>query len=294
MKSVVFCAVCLTAAAPVHAGDPAEERSDDIIVLRRCIVDHDRTTSLGSPLHGVMKECLVEVGSEVKPGQLLGRLEDDDIRAEIQMHEVEAGSDIAIRLSQNKSDLAQSRLSRTSKLVQRNAASREEFVQTRLEAEAAALDIENAKFRREIAGVQLRHAKALLKAREFVSPHGGLVTAVFKRAGEPVAPNTAVFKVVDADHLSITGQVDVVDAWRVRVGQPVRIIPDIAGADLAVEREVFTGKVDFIDTQIDPMSQTCKVLAKCDNRGRLLRGGMEARMEIETKSTRLADADPGR
>jgi hypothetical protein len=62
----------------------------------------------------------------------------------------------------------------------------------------------------------------------------------------------------------------------------VRIIPEIAGADLAVEREVFTGRIFFIDTRVDPLSQTCKVLVKCANRDRLLRAGLEARMEIQT------------
>jgi RND family efflux transporter MFP subunit len=264
------------------AAGPSDSRSDEVVVLRRCTVDHERISSLGSMLYGVLKECLVEPGAEVKEGQVIGRLEDQDARAELQMRQVEAGSDIDIRLSESKSLLAHNKLKITSTLIRRNAASQEEFMQHRLEAEAASLEVENAKHRHLLAEAQLLHAKAVLSAREFVSPHAGVVTAVFKRRGEPVAPNIPIFRIVDADHLLVTGQVDVVDVYRLHVGQPVKIVPDIAGADLAVEHEVFTGKVDFIDTQIDPVSQTCKVLAKCDNRGRLLRAGMEARMEIMT------------
>jgi RND family efflux transporter MFP subunit len=261
---------------------PDGDESDGVIVLRRCVVDHERVSLVGSSLNGVLKECLVEPGTDVKAGQILGRLEDRDVRAEVRLRQVEAGSDIEIRLSENKSALAHNRLKVTSLLARRNAASQEELMQHRLEAEAATLEIENAKHRRELAEAQLHLAKAVLNTREFVSPHAGVVTAVLKHPGETVTPNMPVFKVVDADHLLVTGRVDVVDVWRVRVGQPVRIVPDIAGADLAVEREVFTGKIDFIDTQIDPLSQTCKVFAKCDNRGRLLRAGMEARMEFPT------------
>jgi RND family efflux transporter MFP subunit len=264
------------------AADPTQDQSEGVIVLRRCVVDHERVSLVGSSLNGVLKECVVEPGTEVKEGQLLGRLEDRDVRAEVQLREVEAGSDIEIRLSENKSALAHNRLKVTTLLARRNAASQEELMQHRLEAEAATLEVENAKHRRELAEAQLHLAKAVLGTREFASPHAGVVTAILKRRGEPVTPNMPVFKVVDADHLLVTGRVDVVDVWRVRVGQPVRIVPDIAGADLPVEREVFTGKIDFIDTQIDPMSQTCKVLAKCDNRRRLLRAGMEARMEFPT------------
>jgi RND family efflux transporter MFP subunit len=268
------------------ASDRAPERSDGVIVLRRCLIDHERITSVGPSSFGILKECFVEPGAEVKPGQILGRLEDEDVRAEVQLRETAATSDIDIRLSESKNALAQNRLKLTATLVQRNAASREEFMQQRLEAEATALEIENARHRRQLAEAQLRQAKAMLHARELVSPHAGVVTEVLKRPREPVAPNLPIFRVVEVDHLLVTGQIDVVDVWRLRVGQPVKIIPEIAGADLPLEREVFSGRISFIDTRVDPLSQTCKVLAKCENRNRLLRAGLEARMEIVAGGSR--------
>jgi membrane fusion protein (multidrug efflux system) len=273
------------------ASDPAAERSDEVVVLRRCLVDHERISLVGPSSFGVLKECFVEPGVEVKQGQILGRLEDEDMRAEVQLREAAVTSDIDIRLSESKNAMAQNRLRVTASLLQRNAASREEFTQQRLEAEATALEIENAKHRRQLAEAQLRQAKALLHARELVSPHAGVVTEVLKRPSEPVSPNLPVFRIVEVDHLLVTGQVDVVDVWRLRVGQPVKIIPEIAGADLALEREVFPGRISFIDTRVDPLSQTCKVLAKCENRDRLLRAGLEARMEILTGGSTAEAAD---
>ena len=266
---------------PAVGSDRAPDRSDEVIVLRRCLIDHERISSVGASAYGILKECFVEPGVEVKQGQILGRLEDEDVRAEVQLRETAATSDIDIRLSESKNALAQNRLKLTATLMQRNAASREEFTQQRLEAEATALEIENAKHRRQLAEAQLRQAKALLRARELISPHAGVVTEVLKRPSEPVAPNLPIFRVVEVDHLLVTGQIDVVDIWRLRVGQPVKIIPEIAGADLPLEREVFSGRISFIDTRVDPLSQTCKVLAKCENRNRLLRAGLEARMEIQ-------------
>jgi RND family efflux transporter MFP subunit len=277
-------------ASRVDAVDPAGARSEEVVVLRRCTIDYERISMVGSSLFGILKECFVEPGSQVKEGQVLGRLVDADARAELQLRELEAESDIDVRLSENKEALASHRLKSATALLQRNALSRMEYTQQRLEAEAAALDIENAKRRRRLAEAQARQARAMLQSREFVSPHAGVVTAVLKRRGEPVAPNVPLFRVVDVDHLVVTGQVDVVDVWRIQVDQPVTIIPDIAGADLPVEREVFPGRIVFIDTHIDPMSQSCKVLAKCDNRHQLLRAGLEARMEIPTKRKETGSA----
>jgi RND family efflux transporter MFP subunit len=264
--------------------DPAGERSEGLVVLRHCLVDHERSAAVGPALFGILKECLVEPGDEVREGQVMGRLEDEDARAEVQLRETEATSSVDLRLCESRNSLAQNRLKITGSLLKRNAASREEFTQQRLEAEATALEIENARHRRELAEAQLRHARAMLHAREFVSPQAGIVTEVLKRPSEPVAPNLPVFRIVDVDHLLVTGQVDVVDVWHLHAGQAVRIVPEIAGADLALEREVFEGRIFFIDPRVDPVSQTCKVLARCENRRRLLRAGLEVRMEIPTDS----------
>jgi RND family efflux transporter MFP subunit len=277
-------------ASRVDAVDPAGARSEDVVVLRRCTIDYEQVSLVGSSLVGILKECSVEPGTPVKAGQVLGRLMDADVRAELELRELEANSDIDIRLSENKEALAGHRLKSATALLHRNALSRLDYTQQHLEAEAAALDVENAKRRRRVAEAQARQARAALRARELVSPHEGVVTAVLKRRGEPVAPNVPVFRVVDVDHLVVTGAVDVVDVWRLQVGQPVTIIPDVAGADLPVEREVFPGRLVFIDTHVDPMSQSCKVLAKCENRHRLLRAGLEARMEILTASPTSASA----
>ena len=267
-------------ASPVDAVDPAGARSEDVVVLRRCTIDYEQVSSVGASLFGILNECSVEPGSQVKAGQVLGRLVDADARAELELRELAANSDIDIRLNENKEALARNRLNSATALMNRKALSRMDYTQQRLEAEAAGLDVENAKLRRQVAEAQARQARAALRLREFVSPHGGVVTAVLKRRGEPVAPNFPLIKVVDVDHLVVTGLVDVVDVWRIHVGQAVTIIADIAGADLPVEHEVFPGRIVFIDTHIDPMSQSCKVLANCDNRNRLLRAGLEARMEI--------------
>ena len=97
---------------------------------------------------------------------------------------------------------------------------------------------------------------------------------------------------VDTERLQITGHVDITDSWRLRIGQSVRVVPEISGADLPVEREVFPGRIVFIDTHIDPMNQTCKVLVNVDNRGGLLRAGLEARMEIDPRATADPKAPP--
>jgi|GEM_PF-1884942 len=280
---------------PADAADPVDP-SAEVVVLRRCPIDYERSATLGSSQYGVIQECLVVPGDRVQAGQVLGRMRDDELRAELKLRELEAKSDVEIRLSEARNAQASIRLRTTQSLVRRNAASVEDYNLHKMEAEAASIAVEQAKHSRELAKVRLEQAHAQVRAREFVSPYDGVVVAVLKRQGEPVAPNEPIFKVVDPARLQVTGQADITESWRLQVGQSVRVVPDIAGADLPVEHEAFAGRIVFIDSHIDPMTQTCKILVNLDNRGGRLRSGLETRLEIDprppTAGTALSGARP--
>jgi RND family efflux transporter MFP subunit len=276
--SVVIALVAILV-GPAIAEDP--DPSAEVIVLKRCVIDYETSTAVGSSLHGMLQDCLVAPGDRVEAGQLLGCLRDDDARAELRLRELEAASDVTIRLSAAREAAAKNKMARTATLLRRNAASQEEYNLHRLEAEAASMEVEQARHKHALAQVQLRQAEASVRARALICPHEGVVIGLFKRRGEPVAPNEVIFRVVDPRSLDVAGQVDVVDLWRLKVGQPVKVVPELAGADLAVEREVFHGRVAFVDTHVDPLTRTCKVVARVANRGNLLRAGLEARMEID-------------
>ena len=64
---------------------------------------------------------------------------------------------------------------------------------------------------------------------------------------------------------------------------PVRVMPEVEGDDLPIEREVFDGRISFVDSEIDPATRTCRVFAEVENRGGLLRSGLECRMEIDQR-----------
>lgn len=280
----------LAAGAAPPADNDLSDPSADVLIVRRCPIEYERSASIGPAQFGMIQDCLVAPGERVKAGQVLGRLRDDDLRAELKLRELEAGSDVEVRLREAISAQAILKLKTTQSLVKRNAASVEEFNLNRLEAETARLAVEQAKHGRELAKVRLEQARTQLRSREFITPHDGIVIAILKKRGESAAPNEPVFKVVDTQLLRITAQVDVTDSWRLRIGQSVRVIPEVAGAELPIEREVFRGRIVFIDSLIDPLTQTCKVLVEVENRGGLLRAGLEARIEVDPRAA--VDVNP--
>jgi len=150
----------------------------------------------------------------------------------------------------------------------------------RLEASAAELAVEEAKFRRRLAQLEARKALAVVMSRQIVAPHAGTIVAVHKRRGESVAFDEPLFHVIDPHLLRVTGALDVKDIWRVRPGQPVLARLEIGGVAMEVESQAFPGRVVFIDRIVDPKSQTCKLVAEVDDPQSQLRAGLRTSLEI--------------
>src|SRR5271157_3444367 len=264
------------------------------ILLKRCTLEYKKTSLLGANQMGVLEECRVAPGDKVKAGQVLGHLRDEEFRAELDARATQAASDIAIRVAEARHKLALSKLERTQKLINRNYASIEELnIQTQ-EEEAERLSIEDARQKKKLAELQRKQTEATIRSRQIKSPHDGVVVEVLKVPGQSVSIADPVLRVVDPSELRVTGYLDVTDAWRVRPGQAVKVWADISGADLDLEKEAFTGQVEFVDLQISPESRTCKITAIVPNRDERLRSGLEARMEIIPGVTEVSRAEPPR
>ena len=275
---------CLLMAAPqgprVPAADAPPSAAEDVL-LRNCTLDFERSTLLGAPVsNSVLQDCHVRTGDAVKADQVVGRMRDWDVRAEMNRLEVAAENNIEIRLSESRYTLALAKVKMTEDLRRRNAVSILENTVNQVDAATTRLEIENARYRRQLARLEFEHAKAATRMREIVAPHDGTVAVIFKRPGQSCTTNDPIFHIIDTSQLLVTGFLDVSDAWRVQPGQSVRVTPDIGGTDLPVEREVFTGRLIYVERLVDPKTQTCKVVARIDNRGDLLLGGLKARMEI--------------
>jgi len=286
------CAVLLALAAPgAGRGSEPAPGTDSPIVLSRCTLEFEKTTLLGAAQVGVVYEVLVKPGDRVKAGQVLGRLFDAELRAELDLRRAEAENDTDIRLGEAKLALALSKLRASETLSKRNLLSVEELMTNKLDAQTAELEIEAARHRRRIAGLASRQVEAMILSREFLCPHDGIVVMVLKNKGESVAPNEAFIRLVGAETVRVTGFLDVGDAWQVRAGQHVKVRPEISGAELAIEQQVFTGRIEYVDPEINTENQTCKVVAVVKNTDGLLRAGLEARMEIGPDDEPLRASD---
>ena len=95
---------------PVLAGEAAPPSSQSI-VLRRCEIEYKRSSLIGVAHMGttttsILQDCLVRRGDRVKAGQVLGRVMDRDIRAELDLRTAEADNLLAVHINQAKAGMA--------------------------------------------------------------------------------------------------------------------------------------------------------------------------------------------
>jgi RND family efflux transporter MFP subunit len=266
------------------AGDGAPS-PPEVILLQKCSIEYSRSTQVGSNQTGLLQECLVRPGDRVKGGQVLGRLFNKDVVAELESRTVALeNSETAIHQGEATLEVERTKLRRAGALFNRNALSIQDLQLQQLAVKTAELGLHAAIQSRRMAEVQLHTARAMVAAREIVSPHDGIIVEIYKNAGEATMIGIPIYKVVAIGRMRVTGYLDVGDAWRVHQGQAARIMPELEGSDLPIEREVFEGKITFVDSEIDPKTRTCRVFAEVENRGDLLRSGLDCRMEIDLRN----------
>jgi membrane fusion protein, heavy metal efflux system len=285
MPRITFVTTLLFAAALLGprslADDSPATVADALILIRNCSVDYEHSTLLGAPAVGVLQDCFVKLGDEVKADQVLGRLRDKDLRASMDLIARQAGNTVKIELAEARHAEALIVLKSEEALRKRSLSVNVDYNKLKALELSARLEVEEAREERLVAELELRKVQAEVREKEIVAPHAGIVVAIHKNLGEAVRPEDAVFHVVDVRRVWVTGYLDVADAWRTRPGQAVLVTPEVGGAQLPIERMSLAGKLLYVDRLIDPVRQTCKVIAEADNRDGQLLAGLRARMEIQ-------------
>ena len=112
------------------------------------------------------------------------------------------------------------------------------------------------------------------------SPLDGTIVGRGAVPGESVEPNTELCAVADLTQVWVQLDVYEKDVRRIQVGQLVRFtVPGLAP-------EEFTGRVAWIETELNDRTRTIRVRAEVTNRGGLLRAHMFGRGEIEVAPPR--------
>jgi HlyD family secretion protein len=196
-------------------------------------------TTVSPKIQGRIAEVLVDQGSEVKTGQLLVRLDDEDLAQQVRMATAGISSSEAMlgrfraEIAQAKSTYAKTEadLGRTQKLISANSISQSEFDQTQeafelaksglLKAEANLLEAEQQV---TLSRETLKFQEARLADTKLTAPFDGLVIERERDAGAIVVPGSPILQLISLDELWVSAWVDETQMDQLKDQQPASIV----------------------------------------------------------------------
>src|SRR5262245_44780148 len=239
MRRSVKIGLGVAALAGVGAAIYASRRGDDpkniakkITVERGTIVDKalavgkivpEQEIQVKSQISGIVRDCFVQVGDRVQPGDRLFSISPDP--TPLELTESERQVQIAeIALNKAQADFERSQTLRASGILPQNQldSDKKAFDQSRVELELAkerlAL-LKEGKIQKKVGGVD-----SVIRANST-----GTVLERLVNPGDPVVPltsyqaGTALMTVADMGTLIFKGTVDEIDVGKLKDGLPVRI-----------------------------------------------------------------------
>lgn len=230
------------------------ERSDvesTVSNTRSGTVKACRRAGLSPAVSGQIAKLPVNEGGEVKAGELLLELWNDDLQAQMRLAEQQYRSSRAqAEAACLQADVADRDAQRLVKLQKSGATSEEQIDQAVTKAKASHAQCDAAKKQTRVSSAQMDVVATDLARTLLIAPFDGVVAKINGEVGEfvtpspPGIPTLPVIDLVDTSCFYVVAPIDEVDAPNIKPGMPARITLD------AFPQQHFDGKVrrvsDFV------------------------------------------------
>ena len=220
---------------------------------------------LGFRVGGKIVSRKVDVGSQVKRGQLLMQLDPQDLQL------AQAQANAGLKAAESNRDLAKAELKRYQELREKNFVS-----QAVLDSKETAFKAAQASY--EQAQAAFRNQSNQAGYTSLVADVDGVVTSVDAEAGQVVAAGTPVVRVAQAGEKEIVIGIpeDKVDA--------LRKVSDVKVRTWANPNEVIPGKLRELSPVADPATRTYTAKVSIPNAPEGIKLGMTAYVTFAAKS----------
>jgi membrane fusion protein, multidrug efflux system len=234
----------------------------------------DREADLAANASGRVLSVAIERGVQVKPGQVLAKL---DVRAAtLSASEARAQADSA----RAQEEQARDECGRYEKLKERGAISDLEYQQKVTQCRTLPLTAQAASARADLAAQNV--GDGIIRA-----PFAGLIAERFIEAGQYVRQDSKIATIVSVDPIRLELAVPEAEVAKVSEGAVVTF-----GVAAHPGRR-FNGKIRYVSGVVRASTRDLVVEAVCDNRERLLMPGMFADVELNVGSQKLPSVPKG-
>jgi RND family efflux transporter MFP subunit len=225
---------------------------------------------------GVLVSVGVQLGDNVRPGQVLATLDDTEFRERLSQAEAALAAARATLVGRvAERDLAAGQLAREKTLFAQEltAAQELEVAQTRLGSAQALVELAEAEVKR--TGAQAAEARARLGRTRLSAPWAGTVAVRHLDPGTPVNAGTPVVTLVSREALRAVLQVPESAVAHMRPGAPAQVRLD------ALPGEALEAQVSRVAPGVDLGTRLGQVELRLTKEVEPLRDGMLARVAVE-------------
>ncbi|MGO9649117.1 MAG: efflux RND transporter periplasmic adaptor subunit [Terriglobales bacterium] len=267
----------VVAAAPAPAADqPASVQNENVFVASGPVVVENQV-DVSALREGPVVAILAQPGTQVHQGQLLAKLDDRQISADLEGAAARVRS-IAANLKnwQAETRVLQADRARAEKLYEAQVIPKEELEHVQYKEEADEYEIQRE-------AESLNNAKATQKSLELeldktnvVAPFDGIVARRYVRVGQKVAVGDRLFWVTALTPLEVKFTLPERFFSRVHNGEQLTV----SSADISPEAR-YTAKIVQVSPVVDPSSGTIEILAQVVGPAPALRPGMLVNITLQ-------------
>lgn len=232
---------------------------------------------------GRVEQLLVQVGDFVQKGQLIAKLEDDELQQQVKR--AMAQQTVARASSaQRKAELANAKaeMERARILLSEQLVPQQEFAARQTAFEVVQAQLTLARAQEEQAQAELNELQIRLEQSKIHAPMNGFVGKRYVDVGALVQPSTPLINLVNLSIMVTMANVPEREIGRLRVGHGSTVTVD------AFSDRTFNGRVARISPVLDAATRSATVEIEIPNPGALLKSEMFARVMLDLASTRQA------
>jgi RND family efflux transporter MFP subunit len=224
---------------------------------------------------GVVAEIIKDEGSSVRAGEILARLDDRTITAELEKAQADhrvAQNNVGYQDAEVKAKAANYR--RQQKLREYGLSSEADLEHAEFEAKGAEFDLASWKANLEKTQAEIRRLEAELDKTRIRAPFAGMVAHRYIRMGQGVSKTDKCFRISQLSPLLVQFQVPESAGRRPERGAPVSL--SLVGDS----SRALTARIVNVGPTVDPASDSYNVTAQLTGSGLSdLRPGMSVRVD---------------
>jgi RND family efflux transporter MFP subunit len=269
----------VSAAAPVHseAVAPAINKQDDSVFTASGPIVVENQLDVAALREGVIVDIAAQPGKRVRSGELLAKLDDRQISADVEAAAAKVRS-IEANLQNWKAEtkVLQTDLERAKKLWQAEVIPKEELEHAQYKEEADEYEVQRESESLNNARDALKSLELEKEKTRITAPFDGVIARRYVRMGQKVSTGDRLFWVTAMGPLEVRFTLPERFLSKVREGEQVAL----TSADIPSQVQ-YAAKVVQISPVVDPSSGTIEVLGQVVGPAQQLKPGMMVSIRID-------------